>query len=261
MSKNKSFDPEINALYQRARSLGLWSLVEDWKKHAKTGWVKNLIEKEEKVRAQRGLERRLKRAKLPKFTEMTQFDWSWPKDIDRSGIEQLFSLKFMEDGSNVILIGAAGVGKTMIARNLTHHAIINGHTARFINAHTLLNELADYNTGSALLRRIKSYARYQLLVIDELGYLATSQKKRHADLFFQLINARYEHHSTIITTNKSLNGWQDIFHGAACTTAIIDRIMHKADIFAIEADSYRRLQAQERKEKKQRLKRREASND
>jgi DNA replication protein DnaC len=135
----------------------------------------------------------------------------------------------------------------MIARNLTHQAILAGHTARFINAHELLTELADYSTGTALLRRIRAYARIQLLVIDELGYLAFSEKKHHADLFFQLVNARYENNSTIITSNKNLPAWQEIFQGAACTTAIIDRLTHKAEVFHIEAKSYRSHQAIQRK--------------
>ena len=245
--KNYSYDPHLDALYQRARSLGLWSVVEDWQKSSNLAWVKKLIESEELVRSERSLERRLRRAKLPNFPDMTQFNWQWPKAIDRKGIEELFSLSFMEDASNLLFLGGAGVGKSMIARNIVHHAILAGHTGRFINGHELLTELADYATGTALLRRIKSYARIQVLVIDELGYLAFSEKKHHADLFFQLINARYGNQSTIITSNKLLPAWQDIFKGAACTTAIIDRLTHRAEVFHIVGESYRKQQAHERK--------------
>lgn len=246
-AKHHTHDPELDALYQRARSLGLWSIVEEWHQNAGLNWVKTLIRKEEAVRSQRSLERRLKRAKLPTFADMTKFNWKWPEKIDRNGIEELFSLRFMDDASNILLIGETGVGKTMIARNLIHRAILAGHTARFVNAHTLLNELADYATGTALLRRIKFYSKFQLLVIDELGYLAFSKSKHHADLFFQLVNARYENHSTIITSNKPLTTWQDIFHGAACTTAVIDRLTHKAEVFEIKGTSYRSHQANERR--------------
>lgn len=251
--KNYSYDPQLDALYQRARSLGLWSVVENWPKNADLKWVKNLIESEEEVRSQRSLERRFKRAKLPNYSDMTGFNWDWPKKIDRRGIEELFSLSFMEDASNVLLLGAAGVGKSMIARNLAYKAILAGHTARFINGHELLTELADYATGTALLRRIKSYARIQLLVIDELGYLAFSEKKHHADLLFQLINARYGNYSTIITSNKQLGGWQDMFRGAACTTAIIDRLTHRAEVFHIVGDSFRKQQAIERRKNKREI--------
>jgi DNA replication protein DnaC len=251
--RDYSYDPQLDALYQRARNLGLWSVVENWQKSADLKWVKNLIESEEVVRSQRSLARRLKRAKLPNFPDMTEFNWAWPNKIDRRGIEELFSLSFMEDASNVVLLGGAGVGKSMIARNIAHKTILGGHTARFINGHELLTELADYATGTALLRRIKSYARIQLLVIDELGYLAFSEKKHHADLLFQLINARYGTHSTIITSNKTLEGWQDMFRGAACTTAIIDRLTHRAEVFNIVGESFRKHQATERrKDRKER---------
>jgi DNA replication protein DnaC len=240
----KTQDVFLDSLLLRARSLGLWALVNNWTIYANKPWVPELIEAEEKERSSRNLELRTKRSKILKFKPICDFDWSWPTEINQSEITDLFSLEFMKDATNILLIGDIGVGKTMIAKNLAIHAIGNGHTALFISAHSLLNDLADYTTGTALLRRIRTYARYDILVIDELGYLASSHQ--HADLFFQLINSRYEEKSTIITSNKPLSQWQSIFPSATCATAIIDRLTHRAKIFAIKAKSYRQYDSETR---------------
>jgi DNA replication protein DnaC len=238
----KTQDVLLDSLLLRARSLGYWALVNNWTFYANKPWVPELLEAEEKERSSRSLARRTKRSRLSKFKPICDFDWSWPTEINHVELTDLFSLEFMKDATNILLIGDIGVGKTMIAKNLAHHAISNGHTALFISAHSLLNELADYTTGTALLRRIKSYARYDILVIDELGYLASSHQ--HADLLFQVINNRYEEKSTIITSNKPPLQWQSIFPSATCATAIIDRLTHRAKIFDIKAKSYRQHEAE-----------------
>jgi len=238
----KTQDVRLDSLLLRARSLGYWALVNNWTTYANKPWVPALIDAEEKERSSRSLAQRTKRSRISKFKPICDFDWSWPTEINRSEIVDLFSLEFMKDATNILLIGDIGVGKTMIAKNIAHHAIGNGYTALFISAHSLLNELADYTTGTALLKRIRTYARYDILVIDELGYLASSHQ--HADLLFQLINNRYEEKSTIITSNKPPLEWQSIFPSATCATAIIDRLTHRAKIFAIKAKSYRQYDSE-----------------
>ena len=110
--------------------------------------------------------------------------------------------------------------KRMIAQNLAHQAILKGHTARFITASELLNELASQETGTALQRKLKQYSHWKLLVIDEVGYLSTTN--RHADLLFQVINRRYQEKSIILTTNKPFGEWNEVFPSAPCVVTMVD---------------------------------------
>ena len=152
-------------------------------------------------------------------------------------------LDFIKGATNLILCGPNGVGKTTIARNITHQSILKGYTALFTTAAAMLNELAALDSDSALRRRIQYYAKPTLLVIDEVGYLSYSN--RHADLLFEIITQRYENKSTFITTNKAFTEWRDIFPNAACVVSIIDRLVHHSEIVNIEAESYRLKEAKE----------------
>jgi len=231
-------------LLQRVQALKLHGLIKHWGELTDFNWVEQLIQWEEKERSQRSLERRLSSAKLGRFKSMTQFDWSWPNVCDRGTIENWMQLGFMQDATNLILCGPNGVGKSTIACNVTHQAILHGYTALFTTAAGMLNELAALDSDSALRRRIKYYTQPQLLIIDEVGYLSYSN--RHADLLFEIISRRYETHSTMITTNKPFNEWRDIFPNATCVVSIIDRLVHHSEVINIEADSYRLKEATEK---------------
>jgi hypothetical protein len=141
-----------------------------------------------------------------------------------------------------------GVGKSMIAQNITHHAVMQGHTALFINAAQMLGDLAAQDGDNALRRRLKHYAHPDLLVIDEVGYL--SHGNRHADLLFNIINRRYELKPTIVTTNRPFAEWSEVFPNAACVVSIVDRLVHHSEIIVIEGESYRMREAKERALKK-----------
>jgi len=154
------------------------------------------------------------------------------------------TLDFLKEGANVVLQGPNGVGKTTLARNLAHQALLHGHTVLFTSAGNLLGDLAALDSDSLLRRRLRHYAAPHLLVIDEVGYLSYSH--RHADLLFELISRRYEQKSTLITTNRPFAEWGEVFPGAACVVSLIDRLLHHAEIIAIEGDSYRLKEAQER---------------
>lgn len=121
-------------------------------------------------RAHRSLERRLREAHLGRFKPLADFDWGWPKECDRGAIEELMSLQFLADASSVVLFGPNGVGKTMVAANLGHQAVLQGHTALFTTAGQMLSELAALDSDSALRRRLQHYAAPDLLLIDEVGY-------------------------------------------------------------------------------------------
>lgn len=241
----------LSSLRDRARHLGLHGVLAHWDGIAAQSWLPTLIEYEEVERARRSLQRRLHSAKLAQFKPMADFDWTWPKVIDREAIEELFSLNFIQETANVVLVGGNGLGKTMIALNLVHSAIINGYTACAISASELLNDLAAQESSAALLRRLRRYASPQLLFIDELGYLAASHE--HADLLFELVNRRYQRKSIILTTNKVFSEWNSVFPNAGCLVTLIDRIIHKSEILTIDGDSYRAKEATERAAQKQAL--------
>jgi DNA replication protein DnaC len=207
-----------------------------------------LIRWEEAERARRGLQRRLSAARLGRFKPLADFDWNWPKQCDRQAIEELMQLGFLEEAANAVLVGPNGVGKSTIARNIAHQAVLAGHSVLFTNAAAMLNELAAQDGDNALRRRLALYARPRLLVIDEIGYLSYSN--RHADLLFEIVSRRYEEKSTIITTNKPFAEWNQVFPNASCVVSLVDRLVHHAEIIPIEGESYRLKEAKEQSEKR-----------
>jgi DNA replication protein DnaC len=235
-------------LQQRAQSLKLHGLLAHWSEIATSDWLAPLLDWEESARALRSLERRLNAARIGRFKALADFDWSWPKRCDRGAIEELMTLRFLQETSNVVLVGPNGVGKSMLARNLAHQALIHGHTVLFTTAAQILGELAALDSDSALRRRLRHYAQPDLLIIDEVGYL--SYGNRHADLLFELINRRYENNSTLVTTNRTFSEWREIFPSAACVVSLIDRLIHNAEIISIEGESYRLKEANERNEQR-----------
>ena len=237
-----------DTLMERAKALKLYGLLAHWEQIAQTDWIEPLILWEEQERARRGLQRRLKGAHLGRFKPLADFDWKWPSQCDRQGVEDLMSLGFVEETANAVLVGPNGVGKSTIARNIAHQVVLAGHTVRFTSASQMLNELAAQDGDNALRRRLALYARPRLLVIDEVGYLSYSN--RHADLLFEIVSRRYEEKSTLITTNRPFSEWNEVFPNAACVVSLIDRLVHHAEIIQIEGESFRLKEAKERNEQR-----------
>ncbi len=239
-----------NELMPRAMALKLHGLVAHWDELPQDEllWVKQLIEWEEVERKRRGLERRLRAAHIGRFKPLADFDWNWPDQCDKAAVSGFMTLDFIQEATNIILVGPNGVGKSMIAQNVAHHAVMQGHSALFINAAQMLGDLAAQDGANALRRRLKHYAHPDVLIIDEVGYL--SYGNRHADLLFDIINRRYELKPTLVTTNRPFAEWSEVFPNAACVVSIVDRLVHHSEIMVIEGGSYRMKEAKEQAAKK-----------
>jgi DNA replication protein DnaC len=151
-------------------------------------------------------------------------------------IERALQTDFISEARNLILMGANGLGKTMIAKNIAYNALLAGHTVLFRNASDLI---ADLSCDSPALRRTKLnlYGRVRLLAIDEVGYL--SYDSSAADLLYEVVNRRYERGSILITTNRAFKDWNAVFPHATSIATMLDRLLHHADVFMIEGNSYR----------------------
>jgi DNA replication protein DnaC len=207
-----------------------------------TQLLEHIVDAEQRERAKRSLDRRIGRSRLGNFKPLADFDWAWPTRIDRDAVEAALQLDFLGAARNVVLVAPQGLGKTMIAQNIAHAALLAGHSALFITAAQMLLDLGAQESARALDRRLRYYTSRPLLCIDEIGYL--SYDARNADLLFQVVSRRYERKSLVLTTNLAFSDWPTVFPNAACTTALIDRVVHHAEIIAIEGESYRRREAQ-----------------
>ncbi len=243
---NKPSSPD--SLADRARRLGLYGLLEHWAELGAQAWVQTLIAYEEAERHRRSLERRIHNSKIGRFKPLADFDWAWPTKIDRPLIEELMQLSFIDETANIVLVGPNGVGKSMIGQNIMHQALINGHTVLCATASAMLNDLSAQDTSTALTRRLRRYTRPTLLLVDEVGYL--SYDSRAADLLFEVISRRHQQCPIILTTNKPFAEWNEVFPNSSSVTALIDRLVHRAEIVKIEGESYRAKEAKERAAKK-----------
>jgi DNA replication protein DnaC len=153
---------------QRVIALKLYGLLVHWDalSEADLAWVQQLVAWEEVERKRRGLERRLGAAHIGRFKPLSDFDWGWPAQCDQAMVSDLMTLGFIKEAANIILVGPNGVGKSMIAQNIAYHAVMQGHSALFINAAQMLGDLTAQDVDNALRRRLKHYARPDLLIID-----------------------------------------------------------------------------------------------
>src|SRR5712691_6854702 len=234
-----------NSLPAQLEQIGLHALateVDDFLARAtKQRWsprqiLEHLAQTEAAERAHRSLERRLRLSEIKKFKPMADFNWSWPSKIERDVMERALTLDFLPEARNLILVGTNGLGKTMIAQNICHQAVLAGHSVLFRSAAALLEEL-HRQTPEGRHRKLRTYANVDLLCVDEVGYLSFDDKS--ADLLYEVINRRYERKSVILTTNRPFKEWNEVFPNAACIVTLLDRLLHHADVTVIEGDSYR----------------------
>jgi DNA replication protein DnaC len=201
-------------------------------------YLSRLTEGELNQRRDKATVRRIKNARFPVLKTLDQFSWNWPKKINRMAVQNLFRLQFMEDHSNVIMLGTVGLGKTHLATALGYTACLAGKSVLFATAVDTINTLAAAQAASRLKVELKKYLAPSLLILDELGYLPID--KHGADLLFQVISMRYERGSTVITSNRAFKQWPEIFNNdSTLTSAILDRLLHHAETCVIEGKSYR----------------------
>ena len=201
-------------------------------------YLRRLIEGEYNDQRQRRVAARIKSARFPVIKTLEQFNWTWPKKINRLAVQNLFRLEFLAQHANVVFLGNVGVGKSHLGIALGYAACLEGHSVLFAGAIEVINDLQAAQKNGGLKRALKKYLRPTVLILDEVGYLPIDQKG--ADLLFQVISQRYERGSILLTTNKPFKQWAAIFNNdSTIASAVLDRLLHHAETIVIEGASYR----------------------
>lgn len=196
-----------------------------------------MTSEEAEAKRRRGTDRKVRAAGFPFVKTLADFDFSFQPSIPRAVVDDLATLRFLDAAENVVLVGSPGVGKTHIAVALGVEAVRARKEVRFTDCAALVRDPKDASSRGILAKRLKHYAHATLLIIDELGYLDVDEEG--ADLLFQLVSARYEHRSTVITTNVAVGLWADVFGDAVTAAAIADRVCHHCTMLKITGRSYR----------------------
>src|SRR6202049_438865 len=200
--------------------------------------LRTLIGMEATARKQRALERRIRQAHLPKRKTLAEYDFTFPKRIPKAAILRLFDCDFIGRHGCAVFIGPTGTGKTHLLTALGYTACERGYSVRYVRVVDMLNHLTAAQINGLLANALKTYVRPQVLLLDELGYLPID--KRGADLLFQVVAARYESGSIVVTTNRIFRDWGTLFDvDNTLATALIDRLMHHGEALVIKGDSYR----------------------
>ena len=196
-----------------------------------------VLEEEQAVRDERRFRSALRLSKLPHHKTLDEYDFAFQPDLDPRKIRDLATLAFVQTKANVALLGPPGVGKTHIAVTLAVAACRAGFTVYFTSLDDMVRHLTAADAIGRLARKLHTYLRPNILVIDEVGYQPL--ERAQANLVFQVISKRYEKGSTLLTSNKSFGEWGQVFGDEVLATAILDRLLHHCDVVAINGPSYR----------------------
>ena len=239
MKKNAINDylTELQLIWTRQhhQDLTAQAASEHW---AHADYLEHLLEGECHRRRENRIIKRLQAARFPVLKTLDTYDWSFPKKIDRTHLQDLMRLAFLETHTNVIFLGGVGVGKSHLATALGRRACLEGHSVLWVSTIDMINALVAAQAAQRLRQELKKYLSPILLILDELGYLPID--KNGADLLFQVISARYERGSILLTTNKPFKQWATIFNNDnTLASAVLDRLLHHAQTVVIEGPSYR----------------------
>lgn len=209
----------------------------------------HLFAEEAKNKRRRAYEKQVQMSGFPIKKTLEDFDFSFQPSIDKRQIDELSTMRFLENAENIVFLGPPGVGKTHLASSLGMAAARNRYSTYYINCHQLIEQLKKAHFENRLPDKLKILAKYRLLIIDEIGYLPMDIQG--ANLFFQLIARRYEKVSTVFTSNKTFSQWNEVFADVTIASAILDRVLHHATVINIKGDSYRLKERKEYMKQKQ----------
>jgi DNA replication protein DnaC len=247
-TKTDQLDAAVQDLRFRLSGSALGELIASFPKTQQTNLrrlVLQLADIERREREACNLQRRTREACFPKFTPLDEFDWNHPRAIDRGVYNALLELEFVRNAENALLRGPSGVGKSTLAANLGWTAIQAGYRVRFASLAGALADLLRQESLPAFERRKRRYSVPDLLILDELGYIPCDS--RSADILYAIIASRHEKAATVITTNLPFKKWPEVFPGAACVGALVDRFVQHCHVIDIDADSWRRKVAEQRR--------------
>ncbi|MBL4941603.1 MAG: IS21-like element helper ATPase IstB [Colwellia sp.] len=241
----------IQSLPLLLKELRLTAIAKAWsdlaEKSIKEAWepaqfLAELCELETNHRYENRLKRLLKESQLPTGKQLSQYDFSEIEGVTAQQLEQkITKLDWLRQGHNLILFGASGLGKTHLAAAIGHGLIAQSKRVKFTSSTALVQQLQKAREALSLEEALKKLDKYELLILDDIGYVKKSDSE--SQVLFELIAHRYERNSLLITTNQAFSEWDSIFGDNMMTVAAIDRLVHHADIYKIEGDSYRRKQA------------------
>lgn len=209
----------------------------------------HIFSQEADSKRKRAYETQLMTSGFPLKKGLDAFDFSFQPSIDKRQIDELATMRFLENGENVVFLGPPGVGKTHLATALGMVAAGHRRSTYYINCHQLIEQLKAAHFSNRLPDKLKILGKYKLLIIDEIGYLPMDIQG--ANLFFQLIARRYEKVSTIFTSNKTFSQWNEIFADMTIASAILDRVLHHCTVINIKGESYRLKERKEHMKQKQ----------
>jgi len=200
---------------------------------------------------QRAYDKQVQMSGFPIKKSLDEFDFAFQPSIDKRQIDELASMRFLENGENIVFLGPPGVGKTHLASALGLVAAKHRCSTYYINCHSLIEQLKKAHFENRLPDKLRTLGKYKLLIIDEIGYLPMDIQG--ANLFFQLITRRYEKASTLFTSNKTFSQWNEVFADMTIASAILDRVLHHCTVINIKGDSYRLKERKEFMKQKQHI--------